>query len=450
MRWFLLMSVLLVGAPACSGEVKPEKWQKDLRELERQLIERHVDPFHSVSREEFEAAVSALEQRIQTLTQPEILVGFARIVAMVGDGHTSFYPGNQKKKWFHFYPITLWSFPDGTYVISTTQEHSDLYGKRLIRIDDTPIEEAWRRITTTIGADNEMEYEYTVPFKLIRPEMLHVLGIAASADRAEFHFEGGVRKTFRPLTLKEFRNLDWRTANGLYEGQAPSSARLEYLFATPLVLEHLQQRKYYWFTWLAEERTLFLQYNTCWNQKDRPTFSEVVEELFRAMNERPVERLIIDLRHNTGGEPKIAEPLIEGLAKGRRFTEEGRLFGLVGRRTFSAALTNAAQLRSRAGARIVGPRESRLHRNSSQPTLGCRSDLRGVRDRRLLSHDCWLACFQLAADRPDLGCLGTSPSCSSRHRRTRSSQRPGRAIPVDSVHGALGRGGHRAFGGQRR
>lgn len=30
------------------------------------------------------------------------------------------------------------------------------------------------------------------------------------------------------------------------------------------------------------------------------------------------------------------------------------MFVLVGRRTFSAALTNAAQLRSRAGARIVG------------------------------------------------------------------------------------------------
>ena len=352
--FFLLMSVLLVSAPACSGEVKPVKWQKDLRELERQLIERHVDPFHSVSREEFEAAVNDLDARIPTLTQPEILVGIARIVAMVGDGHTSFYPGNQKKKWFHFYPVTLWSFSDGIYVIAAPPAHTDLYGKRLVRIDDTPIEEAWRRIRTTIGADNAMEYEYTVPFLLIRPEMLHVLGIAASADRAEFHFEGGVRKTFRPLTVKEYQSLDWRTANGLYDGQAPPSARLDFLFASPLVLEHLQQRKYYWFTWLDEPRTLFFQYNVCWDQKDRPSFAEVVDELFRAMAERPVERLVIDLRQNTGGEPRIAEPLIEGLARRSEFTSEGRLFVLVGRRTFSAALTNAAQLRAQAGARIVG------------------------------------------------------------------------------------------------
>lgn len=355
MRWFFLfMSVLLVGGSACSGEVSPEKWQKDLRELERQLIERHVDPFHTVSREQFEAAVNDLEARIPDLTQPEILVGFAQLVARIGDGHTSFYPGNQKKKWFHFYPISLWSFSDGMYVIATSPEHADLFGKRLLAIDETPIDEAFRRIVTTIGADNEMEYEYTVPFQLNRPEILHVLGITASADRAEFHFEGGLSQTLRPIILKDYRNLDWRTANGLYDGQAPPSARLEFLFATPLVLEHLQQRKYYWFTRLADERTLFLQYNVCWDQKDRPPFAEVIGELFRAMDERPVQRLVIDLRQNSGGEPKIAEPLIEELARRTEFSEEGRLFVLVGRRTFSAALTNAAQLRSRAGARIVG------------------------------------------------------------------------------------------------
>lgn len=355
MRWsFPTALLLLISASSCSSEVKPVNWQKDLRDLEQQLVERHVDLFHTVSREKFETAVDDLHERIPELTTPEILVGIAQIVAMVGDGHTSFYPAEQKKWRFHIYPIKLWSFSDGIYVTATTPEHSDLYGKRLLRIDNTPIEAAVRRIATTIGADNEMEFEYTVPFQLIRPEMLHVLGIAASADRAVFHFEDGVSKTFRPLTVKQWLKLDWRTANELFRGEAPPTARLEFLFATPLVLEHLQERKYYWFTRLEDQSALFLQYNACWDQKRRPPFAEMVADLFRAMDERPVERLVVDLRNNTGGEPKIAEPLIEGLAKRSDFTNEGRLFVLVSRRTFSAALTNAAHLRSRAGARIVG------------------------------------------------------------------------------------------------
>jgi len=360
MRWFdrfgvfLVSLLLMTGAPACSGEVKSEKWRQDLRELERQLSERHVDLFHSVSREAFEQAVSDLERKIPSLTRPEILVGFAQLLAMVGDGHTSFFPGNQKKWMFHFYPIRLWSFSDGVYVIGTTEDHADLFGKRLVQIDETPIEGASRLISTTIGADNDMEYEYTIPFELVRPEMLHVLGIAESADQAEFVFEGDVRKTFQPIALKTWQGLDWRSTNSLFEGLAPPSMRVEFLFATALTLDHLKQRKYYWFTYLEEQRTLFFQYNTCWDQKDRPPFKEVVDELFRFMDDNPVERLIVDLRQNAGGEPKIAEPLIEGLAERSEFVEAGRLFVLVGRRTFSAALTNAVHLRSRAGARIVG------------------------------------------------------------------------------------------------
>ncbi len=66
-----------------------------------------------------------------------------------------------------------------------------------------------------------------------------------------------------------------------------------------------------------------------------------------------MDRLIVDLRQNSGGEPATASYLIEELAKRRAFTDQGRLFALVGRRTFSAALTNALQLRN-VGAIIVG------------------------------------------------------------------------------------------------
>lgn len=353
-RSYSFALLLLVSATACLGRAQPEDWQKDLRDLEQALIERHVDLFHTASREKFEAAVDDLHERIPRLTVPEILVGIGQIVAMVGDGHTSFYPAEQKKWRFHIYPIKLWSFSDGTYVTAAPPEHTDLYGKRLLRIDDTPIEEAYRRIATTIGADNEVEYRYSVPFQLIRPELLHVLGIAVSADRAVFHFEDGVSRTFQALTVKKWLKLDWRTANELYGGEAPPRSRLEFLFATPLVLEHLKKWEYYWFTRLPDRNALFLQFNACWDQKGRPAFAEVVADLFREMDERPVERLIVDLRQNTGGEPNIAEALIEGLAKRTEFTEQGRLFVLVSRRTFSAALTNAAQLRSRAGARVVG------------------------------------------------------------------------------------------------
>jgi C-terminal processing protease CtpA/Prc len=54
--------------------------------------------------------------------------------------------------------------------------------------------------------------------------------------------------------------------------------------------------------------------------------------MFRFLDENDVERLIVDLRQNSGGEPKIASYLVEELGKRNEFTEQGRLFVLVGRR----------------------------------------------------------------------------------------------------------------------
>lgn len=68
-----------------------------------------------------------------------------------------------------------------------------------------------------------------------------------------------------------------------------------------------------------------------------------------------VDRIVVDLRNNGGGEPRTARPLIEGLAERPRFrNQRGRVLVIVGRRTFSAALTTAIELRRDAGAVVVG------------------------------------------------------------------------------------------------
>lgn len=351
----LILGTLATIGAGCSGPVTSEDWRQDLRSLEQQLAERHVDLYHTVSNEAFKAAADTLYDRIPTLTTPEILVGFAQLVALVGDGHTSFYPSNQDVNWFRFFPISLFAFSDGIYLTTATEEHAHLFGKRLVQIDDTSIEDAFDAISTTIGADNPMEYQYTVPFEMVRPELLHVLGVAASPDSARFVFEDGTVETFRPVTEKALHDLDRLVVNPIYgpERRSPS-LRFEFLFASALTLPHLQEREYYWYTYLEDHRALFFQYNACWDQKDRPMFAAVAEEMLAFADEHGAERLIIDLRQNTGGEPMIAEPLIEELARRAERGARGGVFVLVGRRTFSAALTNAAQLRSRAGARIVG------------------------------------------------------------------------------------------------
>ncbi len=351
----LLLALAVLLAQGCARPVTSEHWREDLRQLERELAERHVDLYHSVSESKLSAGFDDLHERIPTLSTTEILVRIAQLTAMVGDGHTSFYPGDQKRWKFHYYPIQLYWFADGIYPTATPRESMHLLDKRLVQIDQTPIEQALEAISTTISADNDMEYRYTAPFELIRPELLHALGIAASADSATFVFDDGKRSVFHAMTADQWLEGDWRVSNGVVgpEKAAPSR-RLELLFATSFTLPHLAERKYYWFEYLEDQRSIFLQYNACWDKDGDITFAKLIDDMFEFVDAHPVERIIIDVRQNTGGEPRIGEPLIEALEQRPEIGERGGLFVLVGRRTFSAALTNAAQLRARAGARVVG------------------------------------------------------------------------------------------------
>lgn len=341
-----------LNAQVTNREAK--KWKKDLLEMKSQLAERHVNLYHTITEEVFDSAVANLNEDIPFLNTNQILVRFAQLVAMIGDGHTSFYPGDQKRYRFSYFPVRFWKFSDGIYVIAATGEYKHLLGKKLKQVENSLIEEVFKKISTTVGADNPMEYTYSVPFELRRPELLQALGFTKFPEQAEFVFEDGTHEVLIGQEIKVVEYKDWYSANNLYENKKVQSKSLNYLFATRLTLEMIKQHRNYWFTYMEDEQALHFQYNSCWDQKGQPTFEETTRELFAYLDSHPVERLIIDLRQNSGGEPLTAKPLIDELKKRKEFCKEGRLFVLVGRRTFSAALSNAATLRSVCGARTVG------------------------------------------------------------------------------------------------
>src|SRR5262245_316079 len=68
--------------------VTKEQWHTDLAYFARELPKRHLNAFHAVPREQFDAAVKELDSTIDTANDDAIVVGFSRIASMVGDGHT--------------------------------------------------------------------------------------------------------------------------------------------------------------------------------------------------------------------------------------------------------------------------------------------------------------------------------------------------------------------------
>jgi hypothetical protein len=115
LRLLPLAALLLVSTafaePSTPPPMDAEKWRADLRYFAEQLPKAHMNAFHVMTREQFEAAVRDLDQRIPSLGRTQIVVGFAKLVAMVADGHTHINPASMGVR---VYPCACIPLPTGS------------------------------------------------------------------------------------------------------------------------------------------------------------------------------------------------------------------------------------------------------------------------------------------------------------------------------------------------
>jgi C-terminal processing protease CtpA/Prc len=77
--------------------------------------------------------------------------------------------------------------------------------------------------------------------------------------------------------------------------------------------------------------------------------------LLKTIEAGPTERLIIDLRQNGGGDlTKVRMHLIPAVKAHPRINQKGHLFVIIGRQTYSAAMSNATDFRRETNAILVG------------------------------------------------------------------------------------------------
>src|SRR4030095_13768640 len=137
-------------------KTEAEKWRNDLRYMAEEMPKFHKNLFHTMTREHSAAAVNRRNERIPKLARHQIIVEMARIVAMVGDGHTNIAPTRDPKIGFHILPVKLYFFADCLYVSSATTEQSDLLGAKVLNIGNATTAEAYQKVGELIGRDNEM------------------------------------------------------------------------------------------------------------------------------------------------------------------------------------------------------------------------------------------------------------------------------------------------------
>jgi hypothetical protein len=354
MRREILPALIIIALCALSSaqEGKSEAWKGDIEYLKTELPKRHKDLFFAKDRMTFEARLDELSENLPNKTELEIVLSLQQIIAEMGDDHTGidYQPVAQNAGIF---PLTLYWFSDGLYVLAALNKYESALGSRITAINAIPIAEVTARLSSLLAKTNEALLKHRIPNMLPSIALLRHFEIIDS-DSARFDFvdQSGAGKSL----LVDKLDIGTLGPNMRFVGFTPDSY--------PLCWQN--QRSLSWSRFLKEDRILYAQYNRCWGKeledkhgsKEKaeglPSFTDFASTILEELKKPETEKFVLDLRFNPGGSSPQGTKFARQVGRIARINRKGRLFVIIGKRTYSSAVINAIDFKKHTEAVLIG------------------------------------------------------------------------------------------------
>ena len=305
------------------------------------MDEIHPDLGHGTPVAALDAAVEALIGTVPAATDDELMVGVLRIVAMVSaagrDGHTGAFIWGTGTYPVHSLPLRLWLFPEGVYVVAALPPFENLVGAKIDSVAGHPIADVLAALDPLIPRDNPATVTLLTPRYLLIPEVLHGLGLIDEVGPLELGLAMGPGQT-DTTTVEPITMADYNAWAGPYGLHLPDDPDVLYLSNTQAVL---------WSTSIPDSDALLVQYN-----RVEPVATSTIEAIASAAADPAVNRIVVDIRHNYGGETFARQQVLDLMLTGAFRSRS--LWLVTGRNTFSAASLFSAEVDAQTQARIAG------------------------------------------------------------------------------------------------
>jgi hypothetical protein len=327
------------AATPSSTNQRDSRWNEDLDYFARELPAGHVQFSQIVSSKKFQRDVDRLRAAVPRWTDTEIVLELMRQVAGFGVSHTRVsWPTGPLA--FHEYPLGFYWFSDDLAVASARPEYREAVGTRVIRIGSRRPQQVQAVLAAYVPHENKANLLGESPVFLRKVELLQYLRIADTDGHLRLRLERPDGQRFELSVPPD-----------------PDPARTDWIAiwdarAVPRKTNQFAELPY-WYEYWPEARTLYLQHNECSNLPDHP-FVSVVQSMFAVADVQPVQRLIVDLRGNGGGDSTAVQPLLEGLKTRPCLSARRHLYALIGRATCSSGMMAALDLEQQFGALLVG------------------------------------------------------------------------------------------------
>ena len=336
----------MAAAPAASREAG---WRSDFQLLQWQLDRLGVAPYRRRPRTWFVEQLEALAASAGRRNDAEMAIALLAIMREIGDGHSGVMHG-ESQQWALSLPVLFLPFQEGVFIIAADPAHRDLLGAQVLGFGGRPIREVMAALADGVSRDNDGPWvALQSAYRLRYTALLAAAGMIPGGDGVDLRLRplaGGERSVHlaADMTQPDIWNAKPNPAGWVNLSQIlPGSP--------PLYLRHPDRN--YWFEYLDAERAVYVGFNTIRDQ-GAETIAAFSARLAAFVAAHPVDKLVIDLRWNNGGNTYLFTPFLAAILGMEQVNRPGHLFVLIGGRTFSAAQNGAALLERLAHPIFIG------------------------------------------------------------------------------------------------
>ena len=306
-------------------DLTTEEWRADLAALAREIPTRHANAFHTIDPLTWTEAAAAADERLPTLSATTAPVALRELAARIGDGHTAVRLPEARRL-----PIGMFWFGDELRIVETDAAHAELLGARVLRIGDRSAHDARRTAQRLMARENRWADLAATPYLLRREDVLTYFGMVepGAGARLRVRLADGAR---RDVTLAFADDFE-ATA---HVGGAP-----------PIWRQRPDEGL--WWQELAGG-VFYINFRTYDQLRTRSA------QLFAELDRLQPARIVVDMRDNGGGDFTVfRESILAAIRERPWLNRRDRLYVLIGREMFSAAMSNAADLHLQTNATLVG------------------------------------------------------------------------------------------------
>ena len=354
-RTLLIMGLLALILGICTISAQEDAWGEDLKKFHELVIEKSAHLFHNYNYQEWLKEYEELVADSKEMTQNEIRVELMKLVAKLKDGHSGIWIREMvfSETGTDWFPLGLYYFKEGLYIIAADEKYASYVGLKVERIGHLSEAEVSEKLFEIANGENIYGDKLKAPFLMIYPPIMDGLGIIEDLSKLPLtvRMKDG---SLKQIEIKS-QHYDMGLASFFDHYGAPShkTVRMDAKFGIEWQDKKWGTDEPYHLEYINDKKTIYLRLNVL---RDPPGHSlmDYYNRFWNMVDTKLVNKIILDLRNNGGGNLDNGWPFIFKVNQYARLNKEKKLLVLLGRKTFSAATAFTSMLETHTNATFIG------------------------------------------------------------------------------------------------